>query len=134
MDVTLLGAVSETRVRDGVEAAHIFALASLNEGISVAIMEAMAMEMPVVVTDVGGNHELITSGRDAILVPPEEPDDGHRDRRPCRRSGHTPSGWPAGFAGAGCHGLPPSPQRRGGGDGLARSLPDAAQVAAPPDL
>ena len=42
-------------------------------GYKVAIMEAMAMEMPVVVTDVGGNHELITSGRDAILVPPEEP-------------------------------------------------------------
>ena len=69
--VTLLGAVSETRVREGLENAHVFALASLNEGISVAIMEAM--EMPVVVTDVGGNHELITSGRDAILVPPEAP-------------------------------------------------------------
>lgn len=72
--VTLLGAVSEDRVREGLENAHIFALASLNEGISVAIMEAMAMEMPVVVTDVGGNHELITSGRDAILVPPEHPE------------------------------------------------------------
>jgi len=72
--VTLLGAVSEDRVREGLENAHVFALASLNEGISVAIMEAMAMEMPVVVTDVGGNHELITSGRDAVLVPPERPD------------------------------------------------------------
>lgn len=72
--VTLLGAVSEERVRDGLEQAHIFALASLNEGISVAIMEAMAMEMPVVVTDVGGNNELITSGRDAILVPAEAPE------------------------------------------------------------
>ncbi|WGR61244.1 colanic acid biosynthesis glycosyltransferase WcaL [Paracoccus ferrooxidans] len=72
--VTLLGAVNETSVREGLERAHIFALASLNEGISVAIMEAMAMEMPVVVTDVGGNHELITSGRDAILVPPERPE------------------------------------------------------------
>ncbi|UXU75164.1 MULTISPECIES: exopolysaccharide biosynthesis GT4 family glycosyltransferase EpsE [unclassified Paracoccus (in: a-proteobacteria)] len=72
--VTLLGAVSEDRVRQGLEQAHVFALASLNEGISVAIMEAMAMEMPVVVTDVGGNHELITSGRDAILVPPERPE------------------------------------------------------------
>ncbi|QRZ12586.1 glycosyltransferase family 4 protein [Paracoccus methylovorus] len=71
--VRLLGAVSEARVRGGLERAHVFALASLNEGISVAIMEAMAMEMPVVVTDVGGNHELITSGRDAILVPPERP-------------------------------------------------------------
>ena len=72
--VTLLGAVSESRVRDGLEHAHVFALASRNEGISVAIMEAMAMEIPVVVTDVGGNHELITSGRNAILVPPERPE------------------------------------------------------------
>lgn len=71
--VTLLGAVSEERVRDKLEDAHVFALASLNEGIAVAIMEAMAMEMPVVVTDVGGNHELIDHGRDAILVPPEQP-------------------------------------------------------------
>ncbi|WP_347267100.1 exopolysaccharide biosynthesis GT4 family glycosyltransferase EpsE [Paracoccus sp. (in: a-proteobacteria)] len=72
--VTLLGAVDEARVREGLETAHVFALASLNEGISVAIMEAMAMEMPVVVTDVGGNSELITSGRDAILVPAERPE------------------------------------------------------------
>jgi len=72
--VTLLGAISEGAVREGLERAHVFALASLNEGISVAIMEAMAMEMPVIVTDVGGNHELITSGRDAVLVPPERPD------------------------------------------------------------
>lgn len=72
--VTLLGAVSEDRVRQGLENAHVFALASLNEGISVAIMEAMAMEMPVVVTDVGGNHELIASGQDAILVPAEAPE------------------------------------------------------------
>lgn len=72
--VTLLGAISEDGVRDGLERAHIFALASRNEGISVAIMEAMAMEMPVVVTDVGGNHELITSGENAILVPPGRPE------------------------------------------------------------
>ena len=72
--VTLLGALAEEQVRQALERAHVFALASLNEGISVAIMEAMAMEMPVVVTDVGGNHELIDPGRDAILVPPERPD------------------------------------------------------------
>lgn len=72
--VTLLGAVGEDRVREGLETAHVFALASLNEGISVAIMEAMAMAMPVVVTDVGGNHELIASGQDAILVPAEAPE------------------------------------------------------------
>lgn len=71
--VELLGAVSEARVRLALEDSHIFALASLNEGISVAIMEAMAMEMPVIVTDVGGNHELIDHRIDAILVAPERP-------------------------------------------------------------
>lgn len=73
--VELLGAVSEARNRQGIEESHIFALASLNEGISVAVMEAMAMEMPVVVTDVGGNHELIDNGVDAIMVQPEKPEE-----------------------------------------------------------
>jgi len=71
--VELLGAVSETRVRQGLEDAHIFVLASLNEGISVAIMEAMAMEMPVIVTDVGGNSELVDHGVDAMLVEARQP-------------------------------------------------------------
>jgi glycosyltransferase involved in cell wall biosynthesis len=71
--VDLLGAVSEERHRQGIEEAHIFALASLNEGISVAIMEAMAMEMPVIATDVGGNSELIDNRVNAILVQPEKP-------------------------------------------------------------
>jgi glycosyltransferase involved in cell wall biosynthesis len=73
--VELLGAVPESRVRQGLEEAHIFVLASLNEGISVAIMEAMAMEMPVIVTDVGGNSELIDDGVDAILVQPQRPEE-----------------------------------------------------------
>jgi colanic acid/amylovoran biosynthesis glycosyltransferase len=70
--VDLLGAVSEEINRQGYEDAHIFALASLNEGISVAVMEAMAMEMPVIVTDVGGMSELIDNGVDAIMVRPEQ--------------------------------------------------------------
>lgn len=73
--VELLGAVSEARVRQGLEEAHVFALASLNEGIPVSVMEAMAMEMPVIVTDVGGNSELIDNGVDAILVQPEKPEE-----------------------------------------------------------
>jgi len=73
--VELLGAVSEERIRKGLEEAHVFALASLNEGIPVAVMEAMAMEMPVIVTDVGGNAELVDDGVDAILVQPEKPEE-----------------------------------------------------------
>lgn len=73
--IELLGAVSEKRIRQGLEDAHIFALASLNEGIPVAVMEAMAMELPVIVTDVGGNSELVDNGVDAIMVQPEKPEE-----------------------------------------------------------
>lgn len=66
--VRLLGAVPESRIQDGLDQAHAFVIASLNEGISVAIMEAMAMGLPVIATDVGGNSELIDNGENAIMV------------------------------------------------------------------
>jgi glycosyltransferase involved in cell wall biosynthesis len=71
--VTLLGAVSEDKVRGGIEHAHIFSLASLQEPLGVAIMEAMAMRVPVVVTGAGGVPELVDDGVDGILVPPQNP-------------------------------------------------------------
>jgi len=72
--VELLGSVSEERNRQGYKEADIFALPSLKEGISVAVMEAMAMETPVVVTQVGGMAELIDNGVDGMLVPAENPE------------------------------------------------------------
>ena len=70
--VEFLGSVSEQRHRQGIEAAHVFVLASLDEGISVAAMEAMAMQTPAVVTDVGGMRELIEPGVDALMVPAQD--------------------------------------------------------------
>ena len=72
--VSLLGAVSEDVVNASLEKAHIFVLASLHEPLGVAIMEAMAMEMPVLVTGSGGVKELIDDGIDGLLVEPEAPD------------------------------------------------------------
>jgi glycosyltransferase involved in cell wall biosynthesis len=69
--VTLMGAVSEDKVRGGIESAHIFSLASIQEPLGVAIMEAMAMRVPVVVTGAGGVPELVDDGVDGILVPPQ---------------------------------------------------------------
>jgi len=39
-----------------------------------AILEAMAMERPVVVTTVGGNPEAVRDGVDGLLVPPGDPE------------------------------------------------------------
>ncbi len=72
--VKLLGAISEDQHRAFLQEAHVFALASLNEGISVAVMEAMAMQTPVVVTNVGGNSELVDHGKTGVFTTPESPE------------------------------------------------------------
>lgn len=72
--VEVLGAISEDQFRYHLQQVDLFAMGSLNEGISVAAMEAMSMEVPVVMTRVGGMHELIDSGVNGILVEPERAD------------------------------------------------------------
>ncbi|CAB4862105.1 unannotated protein [freshwater metagenome] len=51
-------------------ACDVFALASKWEGLPVALMEALALGLPIVATNVGGVGETLRDGRDAVLVPP----------------------------------------------------------------
>ena len=52
----------------------VFCLASLSEGLSSAILAAMARPLPVVATRVGGIPELVVDGSTGLLVPPGRPD------------------------------------------------------------
>jgi glycosyltransferase involved in cell wall biosynthesis len=52
----------------------VFALPSLYEGLSIALLEVMALGKPVVVTNVGGSPEVVSDGVDGLLVPPRDPE------------------------------------------------------------
>jgi glycosyltransferase involved in cell wall biosynthesis len=52
--------------------ADFYVCSSLSEGLSLAIMEAMAVGKPVIATNVGGNPELIADGESGFLVPPRD--------------------------------------------------------------
>jgi glycosyltransferase involved in cell wall biosynthesis len=47
---------------------------SLTEGMSNALLEAMAMARPVVATAMGGNVDVIEDGATGVLVPPRDPE------------------------------------------------------------
>lgn len=48
----------------------VFALSSEHEGLSIALIEALALGRPAVVPDIGGLGEVLRNGREGFLVPP----------------------------------------------------------------
>jgi glycosyltransferase involved in cell wall biosynthesis len=54
--------------------ASIFALPSHNEGVPIALLEAMSHSLPAITTPVGGIPEVVENGRNGILVKPGDVD------------------------------------------------------------
>jgi glycosyltransferase involved in cell wall biosynthesis len=50
-------------------AIDVFALSSLSEAASITVLEAMATGVPIVITNVGGNPEMVRDGIDGLLTP-----------------------------------------------------------------
>jgi len=73
--VTLLGRQPRSRVQKLLDEADVMALPSVvaksgkKEGIPVALMEALAMELPAIATRISGVPELIVDGETGLLVP-----------------------------------------------------------------
>ena len=70
--VTLLGKRSDISAL--LQKADLFLLASISEGISLTLLEAMAAGLPIVATAVGGNREVVVDGETGFLVPSRQPD------------------------------------------------------------
>ncbi len=51
----------------------IFVLPSLNEGMGRVLVEAMALEKPIVASNIGGIPDLVSHGKNGFLVPPKDP-------------------------------------------------------------
>jgi len=70
--IFFLPAVMDTA--DILSVIDVFVMPSLNEGLGLGVMEAMASGIAVVGSDVGGMRSLIRDGYNGILVKPADPD------------------------------------------------------------
>jgi glycosyltransferase involved in cell wall biosynthesis len=61
-------------IPDLLAALDIFVLPSQREGVSLALLEAMAAGLPVIVSRVGGLPEVVTDGETGLLIPPQDPE------------------------------------------------------------
>lgn len=68
------GAIPADEVADRLGKSDIFFHASHSEGISNAVLEAMACGLPVVCTDAGGMREAVRDGIDGFVVPVRDVD------------------------------------------------------------
>ncbi|MEJ5258585.1 MAG: glycosyltransferase [Anaerohalosphaeraceae bacterium] len=67
--IIFLGALNQSGVVEQLRQADLFLLMSVHEGLGVVLLEAQAMEVPIVATNVDGIPEAVLPGRSAILVP-----------------------------------------------------------------
>lgn len=72
--VEFAGMLDENGVADLLKRTDIYVHSTLSETMSTSIMQAMALGLPVISTDIEGVRNMIANGVNGILVPPKEID------------------------------------------------------------
>lgn len=67
-EVEFLGKIEHGHILNYYKAADLFILNTNYEGLSHTLLEVMKAGVPIITTEVGGNPEVITDGREGILV------------------------------------------------------------------
>lgn len=67
--VEFLGRIPREETAQYYQEASLFVLPSLNEGMSNAMLEALASGLPIISTPTGGTAELIEEGKNGIVIP-----------------------------------------------------------------
>jgi glycosyltransferase involved in cell wall biosynthesis len=73
--VRFTGRLDRASMKSAMAGCHVLVLASLYEGLSHTLLEAMSMGIPCIASGVGGNPEVITHDADGLLVQPQHVDE-----------------------------------------------------------
>jgi len=72
-NVTFINGLSHKEAIDKISESDLFLLPSVGEGICNAVLEAMALGIPVISTDCGGMEEVIKNGENGFVISAREP-------------------------------------------------------------
>jgi len=71
--VSFVGAVSHEKVAEFLANSDFYVSTALSDSTSVSLLEAMASQLPVIVTDLEGNKEWIKNGVNGFIIPKTNP-------------------------------------------------------------
>jgi N-acetyl-alpha-D-glucosaminyl L-malate synthase BshA len=73
-NIKFIGKVANENVPQYMVASDVFVLPSLSEGFPIVSLEAMACELPIVASKVGGLPDIVKNGVNGFLVEPKNPE------------------------------------------------------------